>query len=362
MTDRLHRRNRGRHLGRIHARLLRQRPDVDLVGIVEPQAAAREAASREFWVPGVADFRALPRTIEAAIVAAPTTCHHALALQLLRNDVHVLVEKPLTTTSAEAEELVDVAARRQRVLQVGHVERFNPALDAARSRIARPRSIDAVRASGYSFRSTDIGVVLDLMIHDLDVVLSLVREPVVEVAASGCTAVGPQEDQAQVRLVFAQGCVANLTASRISQQPQRVMSIYHDDGLVTIDFQSSILRCLEPGPRLRQGVLDVQQLEVEERNQLRERFFADVLPAEEVVVDKRNAIEDEHSDFVEAIRQRRAPRVSGLDGLRALDVAERILAQLASPVRHLRWTPVRSTIPLPESLPARTPAPLRKAG
>ena len=322
------------HLGRIHARLLSQRADVELAGIVEPMAAARDAASREFATPGVADFHSLPRAIDAAIVATPTGSHHDVTLGLLRKDTHVLVEKPIASTVEQAAEMVDLAARRQRVLQVGHVERFNPALDAVRRHLAHPRFLEAVRASHYAFRSTDIGVVLDLMIHDLDIVLSLVDQPVVEVSAFGCTAVGPHEDFAQARLVFANGCVANLTANRVSERPERTMTVHGDGAIVRIDFGGSGARVMQPCEAIGRGEFDVNALPIATRNELKERFFSTVLPVTEYAVEKRNAIQDEHTDFFEAIRQRRSPRVTGAAGLRALDVAERIRAQLVSPVRH----------------------------
>lgn len=322
------------HLGRIHARLLSQRTDVELVGIVEPVAAARYAASREFATPGVAEFHSLPRAIDAAIVATPTASHHEVTMRLLRQDTHVLVEKPIAATADQAAEMVDLAARRQRVLQVGHVERFNPALDAVRPCLARPRYLEAVRASHYAFRSTDIGVVLDLMIHDLDIVLSLVDQPVVEVSAFGCTAVGPHEDFAQARLLFANGCVANLTANRVSEQPERSLTVHADGAITRIDFGGSAARVMRPGEAIARGDFDVNALSPTTRAELKERFFSTVLPVTEYAVEKRNAIQDEHTDFIESIRQRRAPRVTGVAGLRALDVAERIVAQLVSPVRH----------------------------
>lgn len=322
------------HLGRIHARLLSQRTDVELAGIVEPLASARESASREFGTPGVAEFQSLPRAIDAAIIATPTGSHHEVAMRLLRQDMHVLVEKPIASTAEQAAEMVDLAARRQRVLQVGHVERFNPALDAVRAHLTRPRYVESVRASNYAFRSTDIGVVLDLMIHDLDIVLSLVDQPVVEVSAFGCTAVGPHEDFAQARLLFANGCVANLTANRVSERPERTMTVHGDGAIVRVDLGGSAARVMRPCEAIARGEFDVNALPLATRNELKERFFAAVLPVTEFAVEKRNAIQDEHTDFFEAIRLRRSPRVTGTAGLRAIDVAERILAQLVSPVRH----------------------------
>ncbi|MFO0819261.1 MAG: Gfo/Idh/MocA family oxidoreductase [Pirellulales bacterium] len=350
------------HLGRIHCKLLNLRQDVELVGIVEPIAAAREAASREFWAPGVSDFRALPRTIDAAIVATPTAQHHAIALQLLRHDIHVFVEKPLTRTVEEADELVDVAARRQRVLQVGHVERFNPALDAVRPHLGTPRYLEAVRTSNYTGRSTDIGVVLDLMIHDLDIILSLVREPVVEVAAFGCTVVGPHEDMAQARLQFANGSVANVTASRVSPQAQRSLQIYSDGAMASLDFGACAARIARPSDALLNGQFNVAQLDPTARLTLKDRFFTEILPTEELSVGKRNAIEDEQADFVQAIRDRRAPRVSGIDARRALDIAERILAQFASPARHLPLAAPSTNLRIPTTRLPIESQPLRKAG
>jgi predicted dehydrogenase len=349
------------HLGRIHARLLSQRTDIELTGVVEPLAAAREAASREFGTPGVAEFHSLPRAIDAAIVATPTASHHDVTMRLLRQDTHVLVEKPIASTAEEAAEMVDLAARRQRVLQVGHVERFNPALDAVRPYLTRPRFIEAVRASNYAFRSTDIGVVLDLMIHDLDIVLSLVNQPVVEVAAFGCTAVGPHEDFAQARLLFANGCVANLTANRVSERTERTMTVHADGAMTRIDFGGSGARVMRPSESIVRGEFDVNALPIPARSELKERFFTSVLPVTEFAVEKRNAIEDEHSDFFDAIRQRRSPRVTGIAGLRALDVAERIRAQLVSPYRHYSLGATAATGAAPRESTPLPQSPQRKA-
>jgi predicted dehydrogenase len=339
------------HLGRIHARLLSQRTDIELAGIVEPLADARYAASREFATPGVADFHSLPRAIDAAIVATPTASHYEVALRLLRQDTHLLVEKPIAATAEQAAEMVDLAARRQRVLQVGHVERFNPALDAARPYLTRPRYLESVRASHYAFRSTDIGVVLDLMIHDLDIVLSLVDQPVVEVSAFGCTAVGPHEDFAQARLVFANGCVANLTANRVSERPERTLTVHSDGAITRIDFGGAGARVMQPCDAIARGEFDVNAMAPATRADLKDRFFSAVLPVTEFAVEKRNAIQDEHTDFFEAIRHRRAPRVTGTAGLKALDVAERIVAQLVSPLRHYA---LGTTATLSERGPKRT--------
>lgn len=180
----------GGHLGRIHTRLLKTQEQVELVGVVDPIVAARERIATEFSVPTFAHHQELDGRVQAAIVAATTEHHHQLCVDLLNRGIHVFVEKPITTSVALADEMVNVARERQLVLQVGHVERFNPAWQAVSSNLHRPRFIEAVRASGYTFRSTDIGVVLDLMIHDLDLVLAVVRSVVVEIDAVGATISG----------------------------------------------------------------------------------------------------------------------------------------------------------------------------
>jgi predicted dehydrogenase len=207
------------HLGTIHARLVRTIDDVQLVGIADPDAAARERIAAEIETDVCADHRQLIGRIDAAILAAPTDHHYWIGMELAEAGIHLLVEKPLALTVAEADALVRATRSRNLILQVGHVERFNPAFTAAAARLQRPRFIDAVRASGYTGRSTDVGVVLDLMIHDIDLVLSLVPSEVVEVEAVGTAVLGPHEDLAHARLRFANGCLANLSASRVSYEP-----------------------------------------------------------------------------------------------------------------------------------------------
>ena len=321
------------HLGRIHARLLRGRDDVELIAVVDPVAAARDAVAAEFQTASVADYRSLDGRIDAAVVATPTQFHHEVARDLLQRGIHALVEKPITTTVAEAESLIVAAARGGLVLQVGHVERFNPALRAVRPRLGTPRYIEGARTSGYSFRSTDIGVVLDLMIHDLDIVLSLTGEPVVDVAAVGVTVVGPCEDVAQARLETAGGCVINLSASRTSLQAQRSMQIYSDGAIGSIDMAAGVAKVLTPCQRLACGEFHVNDMPAAEKAALKDRFFQEVLPVEELVVEKRNAIQDEHSDFVESILTGKRPLVTGEDGRNALAVATEIVAKLSSTTR-----------------------------
>ena len=318
------------HLGKIHARLLRQLPQVELVGIVDPIESARAQVAAEFQAPSYADHRALLGQIDAAIVATPTRYHHAVAFDLLSNGVHVFVEKPITLNVGDADELVATAEEKQLVLQVGHVERFNPALTAAAPHIREPKYIEAVRASAFTCRSTDIGVVLDLMIHDIDVVLSLVDDDVVNVQSLGAAVFGPNEDWAQARLTFAHGCVANLSASRVSPQAKRSLSVISPDSYASIDFAAKTAEVMRTSAAVHRGELDVNSLSPAEKTHLQQHLFQDYLPLESLAVQDCNAIHEEHKDFFAAIATCGQARVSGRDGRRALDVAERILAEIAA--------------------------------
>jgi len=360
------------HLGRIHARLLKQLEDVEdveLVAVVDPVKEAREAVAGEFGAEALSSHEDLYGKVDAAVVAAPTHLHHRLGLDLLDHGLHLLIEKPITADSTQAEELVAKAKKKRRVLQVGHVERFNPALAAAQPYIARPKFIEATRASGYTFRSTDVGVVLDLMIHDLDVVLSLVRSKVVQVQALGMAIFGPHEDIAHARLTFENGCVANLSASRCSFEPQRSMSVYAEAAFAKIDFGACQAKVVRPREDMLNRLLDVHSLPSEEQADIRENLFSKYLPLEEIQVERGNAILDEQQDFLTSIRSRRSPVVCGAQGKDAVAVAERILNKIAA---H-RWNGVEAGPIGPQATPAtsvlRGPdwakvneAPTRKAG
>ena len=199
----------------------------------------RAACAQEVCqAPILADYHDLFGQIDAAVVATPTRFHHRVSLDLLEHGIHLLIEKPLATTVAEADEVLAAARRNGAMVQVGHIERFNPAWNQAEVTplLRCPKYIDATRTSGYTFRSTDIGVVLDMMIHDLDLVLHFANSPVRNVQALGISVLGDHEDVAQARLEFANGCVANLSASRVSYQPVRQMQVWSEHGCVTVDF------------------------------------------------------------------------------------------------------------------------------
>jgi len=318
------------HLGRIHAKLVRGVEGAILVGVVDPIREARQAVAAELGTAAYADHLALLGQIDAAIIAAPSRLHHAVAGDLLAHGVHVFVEKPMTLNVGDADDLIATAAARQLVLQVGHVERFNPALIAAQPHLAEPKYIEAVRAGAFTCRSTDIGVVLDLMIHDIDVVLSLVKDDVVGIQALGAAVLGPNEDWAQARLQFAGGCVANLSASRVAMQSQRWMQVVAHDRFLAIDFATHKAQLMRPSDAVLAGEVDVNALSPAEKSHLKDNLFTEYLPTEQLPVVETNALLEEQKQFVAAIQNQGQVSVSGRDGRRALDVAERILVDIAA--------------------------------
>ncbi len=318
------------HLGKIHARLVKQLPEAELVAVVDPIAPPRDQLAAELAVASYADHRPLLGAIDAAIIATPTQYHADVAVELLRSGVHVLVEKPITLHPAEANELIAVADAQHRVLQVGHVERFNPALLAAEPHLGEPKFIEAMRCGPYTCRSTDIGVVLDLMIHDIDVVLSLVRDELVGVQALGAAVFGPHEDWARATLTFANGCVAQLAASRVTPRPQRAMHVYTRDAFATLDFGARKATLMRPSDAVLGGEVDVNSLSPEAKTQLKERVFQDYLPIQELTGPDINAILEEQRDFLTAIQTGSQVRVTGRDGRDAVAVAGQILESIAA--------------------------------
>jgi predicted dehydrogenase len=326
-------------------------PDFFLTAIIDRDEGARKEIAAECRVPVLAGHASLIGQIDAAVIAATTSEHFAIGRELLRAGVHVLMEKPLAATADEAAKLVEAAEAKNVVLQVGHVERFNPAFEAVAGRVGSPKLLRALRRSGYTGRATDIGVVLDLMIHDLDLALSLAGSPVASVAASGHAVFGPHEDVAEARITFASGATAVFYASRVSFDPCRRLEIDAESALAIVDFQSRAARLATYGPKLTTGSIDIGAITPEERSHLSTNLFQDpdLLPLDELAVADTNPISEEHDDFAASIREGRPPRVDGRQALAAMIVAEQILAQIAAGAR-------------PATVPFASPSGRRKAG
>ena len=326
-------------LGGYHANVSSDLETLDLVAVVDPMEAARNALAEKTGCKAVAETSELFGKIDAAVVATPTFTHRDTVLPLLEAGIHVLVEKPIATTEADATAMVEAAEKAGCTLQVGHVERFSPALTALPTPISEPRFIQATRTSGFTFRSTDIGAVLDLMIHDIDLALSFAKSEVIDVRAMGLSVLGSavggdQEDMVTADLTFASGCVARLTASRVSYELQREMQVFGSDGFVTYDFAKGTATSVRPNAEVLSRTFDPASIPAERQAELfAGKLFEDVLVKEEHAAPAVNAIKLELRDFARAIGTGESPRVSGAAGRDAVAVAERILQSVA---QH-RW-------------------------
>ncbi len=315
-------------LGRFHAQKLAASDRVELVGVADPAASHRDRVAAECGCAAFAEHTALFGRIDAAIVAAPTKWHYLLAMDLIERGIHVLVEKPLCASLAEADELVAAARRRGVVLQAGHVERFNPAFRAAAQHAAEPKYIEALRASPFTFRSTDVGVVLDLMIHDLDLVLALAGSPVRRVEALGVSVVSRHEDAANARIEFQNGCVASLSASRVSYVTARHMQVWTARSFAAIDFAARAVRVVRPSDPLLHRGIDPEAFARGDEDRA-ERFAREHLPRTETSFEAVDALALESDDFVSAVLEGGSPLVPGEAGRDALAVAEQVLAEVA---------------------------------
>ena len=295
------------HLGRHHVRILAGMPDVTLVAAVDLVPERATAAAMATSCEALTDFRALVGRVDAVVVAVPTVAHLTVARTFLERGVHVLVEKPMASTLDEADELVATASRAGAILAVGHTERFNPAIAVAMPIVATPRFIEIHRLSGFPERSLDIDVVFDVMIHDLDIVLAVDRSDVVSVDAIGVPVLTDRVDIANARIRFASGCVANITASRISRDKIRKVRFFQPDMYVSVDYQAQ---------------------EVEVWRLLARGGDRPAIDGGKVEVVKEEPLARELADFAAAIRDRRAPIVSGADGRRALALATRVAAAI----------------------------------
>ncbi len=316
------------HLGRIHTRLVQNISQVQSVMVADPCPETRARIEEEFSVDTYADWQGIIDQIDAAIIATPTACHHEVACELIRQGKHLLIEKPVTTTLEQAQELLALAQTHHVKVQVGHVERYNPAFSQA-SKIGVPRFVQACRASGYTFRSIDVGVVLDLMIHDIDLVCHLAQSPISSVHAIGFSVFGKHEDITQARLQFENGLVANLSASRCSPTPNRQFEIYGNQGYANMDLGAGTVDLIQPPTWLSQRDFDLDRVDPETQTWIREQLFESIMPPERLEVEKVNAIQCEQENWIDAILDPAVELSVPLeDGTRALDIALQVVEQI----------------------------------
>ncbi len=290
------------HIGSNHARLYAEIPSAEFSAIYDVDLAKANAIAKKYRVTPAQSLDEFAEMVDAASIATPTNTHYEVARSLLGLGKHLLIEKPITDNTRHASELAELAARDHLILQVGHVERFNPVLSALEARLTHPRFIEAHRLSPYPERSTDIGVVLDLMIHDLEIILHLVRSPVQTIDAVGVAVLSRGEDIANARLRFENGCVANITSSRISPERMRKIRVFQEDAYLSLDYEK-------------------QTGEIYRRAEGR-------ITREKVEIAREEPLKHQLASFIECARSGRQPRVSGFQAIAALELAMEITKRI----------------------------------
>ncbi len=288
------------YLGTFHAEKYATLPGVQLVGVADTDPTRAARLAKRLQTSAFNDPLHLIGRVEAVSVVVPTALHHCVAKPFLEKGIHVLLEKPVTATLEQADELIRLAARNGAILQVGHIERFNPAVAAIRSLVKSPRYITAERAAPFTPRCTDVSVVLDLMIHDLDIVMDLAGSAPREVSAAGASLVTREVDAASARIVFQNGCVADIAASRISEEKKRLLRVFEGDCVYLSDYQTQKASMSRKGP-------------------------ASELITQELAVHRRDTLADEIRAFVQSTMDGTRPLVSGIEGRRALALATTIM-------------------------------------
>ncbi|HEV8000835.1 MAG TPA: Gfo/Idh/MocA family oxidoreductase [Planctomycetaceae bacterium] len=319
-------------LGRHHARIYSQLASTELMAIADTSAERGRAVASACGTHWFEDYRQLFDFVDAVSIAVPTAGHHSVALEFLERGIACLVEKPLASTVSQAEEIVAAAERSGATLQVGHVERFNSAFQEARRGVRNPKYIRCERFSPYAFRSTDIGVVLDMMIHDIDLVLDLASSPLESVEAFGVSILGENEDCAQARLIFANGCIADLAANRVSPVTRRTMQVWSEAGCVNVDFASREVVRHVPGERLLSGdsVLERARQAGAEIDRLKAEIFTEYVRVERPAVSAADALTAELSSFAECVASHQRPVVDGRAAFAAMEAADHVLRSMAA--------------------------------
>lgn len=314
-------------LGRHHARILSQMEGVQLVAVAEPNEQQGRSVAEACNCEWTNDFRTLLKTVDAVSIVVPTVMHRTIGEAFLTNSVPVLMEKPLTASVSDGELLVRLAEEHNVPLQVGHIERFNPAFEQLSGWTDEPKYIRTERISPYAFRSMDIGVVLDLMIHDIELCLSLTQEMPISVDAFGLSLVGGHEDVVQARLTFPNGCLADLTVNRVAPEAKRTIQCWSQRGCAITDLTARTTQTYSPSEQMQNGQLpfELARTGQETVESLKPKVFSEFIQADELAAGDADALTAELSSFVDAVRNRTQPKVSGRHALAALRVAETVL-------------------------------------
>jgi predicted dehydrogenase len=299
------------YLGKFHAEKYADMPDVHLVGVVDIDLQRARQLAERLGTQAFGSHRELLDKVDAASIVVPTADHHAVSLDFLRHNVDLLIEKPMTTTLDQADELIAYAAAHGLLIQVGHLERFNSAVSALRDIVTAPMFIESHRLATFKGRGTDVSVVLDLMIHDIDIIASFVRSEILTIRAAGIPVISPEVDIANARLEFENGCVANVTASRISMKNERKIRLFQRDAYVSVDFSDHGITLIRKTGEHPEGIIPGMEIQ-------------------NLCFTKGDALDDELKSFVRAVKRREEPEVTGQMGRDALRIALDIMDQIRS--------------------------------
>jgi predicted dehydrogenase len=316
-------------MGKLHARVYSQMPGITLVGVYDINARAAEAVAGEYRCRVFSSIDEMLPHVAAVSIAVPAQFHAQVAEPFLRRRIACLIEKPLANDPADARRIVQAAQHAGALVQVGHIERFNPAVRAMQRLPVEPRFIEVIRVSPMTFRSIDVGVVLDMMIHDIDIVLKLAASPICRVDAVGVSVIGQVEDICNARLTFENGCVANLTASRLALKTERKLRVFSRDAYVSIDYQKrrgTVVHRSGNLAAIRDAVARIRSGQIQDLSQL---DYAALLTIEELKIDDIEPLRAQLDAFVAALRQGTRPVVTAEDGLAAVELARRIVASIS---------------------------------
>ncbi|MCH9643341.1 MAG: Gfo/Idh/MocA family oxidoreductase [Gammaproteobacteria bacterium] len=290
------------YLGKYHAAKYAGCANAELIAVCDTDLSRCQQIANEHDTQAVHDYHSLIGQVDAVSIAAPTPTHYKLGKFFLENGVHVLMEKPITTSVEEAEELIEIAKQKKLILQVGHLERFNNAIKELNNVLVNPRYIESVRTAPFKLRGSDVNVILDLMIHDIDIIMSVVKSEIKDIRASGASVLSPFIDIANARIEFANGCVAAVTASRVSLKMQRKLSVFQHDCYIGLDLHHKKIQVHRKGPNeMLPGIPEIIR--------------------EKQMFDRGDPLKDQIEAFVHSVINGQAPIVTGEDGLKALKTA-----------------------------------------
>jgi predicted dehydrogenase len=309
------------HLGKEHARIYSEIPEVNLVGVVDTNKSVGEAVAKRCNTKYYSSFKEILNKVDVASVVVPTKSHYEITKELLSNGIHVLVEKPMTGTVSEAEDLIKLSQQNSAILQPGYIERFNPALQAIQELDISLKFMECHRLSPFTFRSADIGVVLDLMIHDIDIILYLSKSKVKRIDAVGVNVISDKEDIANARIQFENGCVANITASRVSFEPMRKIRLFSENSYISLDYQKQEALIYKKSPKLTLKSINAENENVSTLEDLKNFSFGDLLKIERIKMSNQEPLRKELESFINCIKNGEQPVVSGEEGIKAIKIA-----------------------------------------